>query len=103
MLKFHEALANAKTAQLRDSNGKLNQTDRNVLRAAILEALLEDLGGNMTSDGIVLEIEHEYWGSLFGEVTFKFKANDYDLDGAIEEYNEKQAKKVERQTKTKTK
>jgi hypothetical protein len=101
MLKFHEALANAKTAQLRDSNGKLNQTDRNTLRAAILNALLEDLGGVMTSDGIVLEIEHEYWGSLLGEVTFKFKSIDFDLDGAVEEYQAKQEKKAEKTTKTK--
>lgn len=91
MSKFNEALAEAYNAELKDSNGKINQTDRNNFRKVLMEALMEDLGGSMTADGIVLEIEHEYWGSLYAEVSIKVKDTDYDLDSAVDEYNEKTA------------
>ena len=91
MSKFNEALAEAYNAELKDSNGKINQTDRNHFRKVLMDALMEDLGGSMTADGIVLEIEHEYWGSIYAEVSIKVKDTDYDLDASVEEYNEKSA------------
>lgn len=89
MSRFQEVLAEAYNAELKDSNGKINQTDRNAFRKVLMDALMEDLGGNMTADGIVLEVEHEYWGSLFAEVSIKLKDTDYDVDAAVEEYQEK--------------
>ena len=92
MTKFDETLAEAYNAQLRESNGKFNQTDRNNLRAKFMDALLADLGGHMTGDGIVMEVEHEYWGSIYIEVNLKMKDPEYDLDAAVEEHQEKVAK-----------
>lgn len=98
-MKLNELLANSSTVELKDSNGKINQTDRNTLRNALLNALCEDLNGVMTADGIILEFEHEYWGSLCVEVSLKMKDPNFDLDTAVEEYNEKllaqETKKIE--------
>ena len=92
MTKFTEALANAKNAQLRDSAGKVNQTDRNTLRNQLMEALVADLNAVMTVDGAIVEFEHEYWGSLAVEVSIKMKDPNYDIDTASQEYQEKVAK-----------
>ena len=89
MTKFDNALAEAYKAQLRDSNGKFNQTDRNNLRAVLMDALRDDLGGYMTSDGIVLEVEHEEWGSVYVEVNLKMKDTEYDIVAAVNEHQEK--------------
>ena len=89
MTKFAQALADAKTAQLRDSNGKVNQSDRNALRAKLVAALVEDLEGVMTSEGPVVGFEHEYWGQLFVEVPLKMKDADFDIETAHQEYVDK--------------
>lgn len=89
MTKFAQALAEAKTAQLRDSNGKVNQGDRNALRSVLLTALIEDLGATITADGAIVEFEHDYWGSLAVEVSFKMKDPNFDIDTAHQEYIEK--------------
>ena len=103
MTKFDETLAEAYKAQLRDSNGKFNQTDRNNLRATLMEALRDDLGGYMTSDGIVLEVEHEEWGSVYVEVNLKMKDPEYDITAAVEEHQEKVAKAEARRIVAETK
>lgn len=99
MSKFNEVLAEAFNAQLRESNGKLNQTDRNTLRNELMEALAEDLNAVMTVDGAIIEFEHEYWGSLAVEVSVKMKDPNYDTEAAADEYAEKvaaaEAKKAE--------
>lgn len=92
MVNFDEALVHAYTATLRDSNGKINQTDRNNLRKQLLDALIRDISGVMTSDGIIHEVEHEYWGSVFVELSIKIKDVDYDLNTAVDEYQEKLSK-----------
>ena len=88
-MKLHEQLELAFNAQLRDSEGKLNQTDRNALRAVLLNALCEDLGATMTADGVVLSFEHDYWGSLCVEVSLKMKDPEYDVIAAKQEYESK--------------
>lgn len=88
-MKFIDLLANAYSAELKDSSGKINQTDRNALRNQLLHALAEDLKAVMTSEGAVVEFEHEYWGSLCVEISLKMKDPEYDLDTAVAEYNEK--------------
>ena len=98
-MKINEILAQSKAVELKESNGKINQTDRNALRQVLLNALCEDLEGVMTAEGIVLEFEHEYWGSLCIEVTLKMKDPNFDLDTARQEYEDKlemaEAKKLE--------
>ena len=111
MTKFAEVLTEAKTAQLRESNGKVNQGDRNALRAKLMLALIEDLDATMTSEGAVVEFEHDYWGSLFVEIPLKMKDPDFDLDTAHQEYlnkvekaslkeQDKLAKAAEREAKS---
>lgn len=99
MSKFQELLTEAYKSELRDSNGKLNQTDRNTLRNELMEALAEDLNAVMTVDGAIVEFEHEYWGSLAVEVSVKMKDPNYDTEAAADEYAEKvaaaEAKKAE--------
>lgn len=100
---FSKALIEARNAELKDSNGKVNQTDRNNLRNALMKALCEDLGAIMTVDGAILEFEHEYWGSLCIEIPLKMKDPNYDTDTAHDEYLEKiakaQAKKADAEAK----
>jgi RecA-family ATPase len=97
MTKFAQALADAKTAQLRDSNGKVNQSDRNALRAILMAALTEDLNAVMTSEGAVVGFEHEYWGQLFVEVPLKMKDADFDVETAQQEYADKVEKAESRE------
>ena len=92
MTNFEKALADAKIVELRDSNGKLNQTDRNQLRNRLLDALVADLNAVLTADGAIVEFEHDYWGSLAVEVSLKMKDPNYDVDTAKEEYENKVAK-----------
>jgi len=92
MTHFQKALEDARTFELRDSNGKINQTDRNKLRAMFMAALLLDMGLVMTVEGLIGAFEHEYWGQLFIELNVKMKDPDFDLDTAIMEYQEKMAK-----------
>lgn len=98
-MKFMDVLTEAYKAELKDTSGKINQTDRNALRNRLMDALAEDLSAVMTADGAVVEFEHEYWGSLCVEVSLKMKDPNFDLDTAVEEYQEKQdaaeAKKAE--------
>ena len=88
-MKIHEQLDIAYNAPLRDSDDKINQTDRNALRSTLLHALCEDLGATMTVDGAVLSFEHEYWGRLSVEVSLKMKDPEYDVEAAAQEYQSK--------------
>ena len=92
MTNFQKALLEARTFELRESNGKINQTDRNNLRAKLMAALQQDIEGIFTVDGLILPFGHEYWGELHLEVSLKMKDPEYDLDTAVQEYEEKQAK-----------
>lgn len=91
-MQFLQLLEESVNAQLRESNGKVNQTDRNNLRAQLMNALAADLDAVMTVDGAILEFEHEYWGSLCVEVNLKMKDPEYDIETAREEYEAKLAK-----------
>lgn len=92
MTNFETVLASAKSLPLRDSNGKINQTDRNALRNRLLEALALDLNAVLTADGAIVEFEHDYWGALYVEIPLKMKDPDFDLTVAEAEYTEKIAK-----------
>ena len=98
-MKLHKTIEDSFSCQLRDSDGKINQTDRNHLRSQLLTALCEDLGAVMTADGAILTFPHEYWGSLAIEVNLKMKDPEYDTEAAVSEHEEKlrvaEAKKIE--------
>ena len=89
MTNFEQVLAEAHNSQLRDSAGKVNQTDRNALRNRLMAALATDLNAVMTVDGAIVEFSHDYWGSLAVEVSIKMKDPNYDIDTAHDEYVEK--------------
>ena len=91
-MNFLKSLEDAYNRTLRESNGKLNQTDRNTLRHDLMEALASDLDAVMTSDGAVIEMQHEEWGMIPVEVSIKIKDPNFDIDTAVDEYQEKLAK-----------
>ena len=98
-MKFTEVLTEAYLTPLKESNGKINQTDRNALRNELLHALASDLDATMTSEGAVVSFAHEYWGELCVEITLKMKDPNFDLPTAEQEYvdklNEQEDKKLE--------
>lgn len=112
MTHFEQVLIDAVNTQLRDSAGKVNQTDRNALRNRLMTALATDLNAVMTTDGAIVEFPHEYWGSLAVEISVKMKDPNYDLETEHKVYLEKvekaeakrkesERKAVERATKVK--
>lgn len=113
MTLFEQVLADAVNTELRDSAGKVNQTDRNNLRNQLMAALASDLNAIMTADGAIVEFPHPYWGSLAVEISVKMKDPNYDTDTAHQEYvakvkkaenkkAESERKAAERATKVKT-
>lgn len=110
MKHFTDALILAATTELKDANNKLNQTDRNRLRANLMVAIWADIQeafdayipnarAVMTSDGIQNEFPHDEWGHLCVELNLKMKDPEFDLETAAQEYLDKteraEQKKVE--------
>jgi len=93
MEHFEQALIEVQKSVIRDSNGKMNQTDRNKQRNILIDALALDLGGVRTPDGIGLEIPHDEWGSFAIEIKIVAKGNEFD----VVEANEAFKSKVEKQ------
>ena len=89
MTNFKQALLDARTAELKESNGKINQTDRNNLRNKLMEALTKDIEGELIAEGGIVEIDHEFWGGLYLEVSVKIKDVEFDLETALQEYHDK--------------
>jgi hypothetical protein len=80
-------------ADLKGSNDKINQTQRNEIKAYGLNAIERDLVENgltvhRTKDGLVVEIQNKEFGVIYSVIDFKIKNLDYDVDGAVAEYNE---------------
>lgn len=92
MEKFQNVLTNVKGLVLKESNDKINQVQRNEIKASVLDALQADFAGvtNVfrTKDGLVLEIQNDEIGTFYAVVDFTIKNLDYDVDGAVTEYNE---------------
>lgn len=97
MEKFQNALNGIKGLVLKESNDKINQVQRNEMKASVLESLQADFASitNVfrTKDGLVLEIQNDEIGNFYAVVDFTIKNLDYDLDGAILDYNESVAEK----------
>ena len=107
MKNLQSVLATLENATLKLSGEKLNQTQRNEFKATLQSALLSDLIGlglqaTLTSEGIVIMIENSAT-NLFINLDTTIKNLDFDLDGAKQEYLEKQNLKVERETLAKQK
>lgn len=80
-------------ADLKGTNDKINQTQRNEIKAYGLSAIERDLVENgltvhRTKDGLVVEIPNNEFGVIYSVIDFKIKNLDYDVDGAVAEYNE---------------
>jgi len=92
MEKFQNVLTGIKGLALKESNDKINQVQRNEMKASVLEALQADFAGvtNVfrTKDGLVLEIANDEIGTFYAVVDFTIKNLDYDVDGAVAEYEE---------------
>jgi hypothetical protein len=92
MEKFQNVLRGIKGLTLKETNDKINQVQRNEMKASVLDALQADFAGvtnvARTKDGLVLEIQNDEIGTFYAVVDFTIKNLDYDLDGAIVDYNE---------------
>lgn len=73
---------------------ELQQTDRNTFRSELLKAFCADVEGTMTKDGIILEIPHEEYGSIFVALDLKVKGINYDIVAAETQYNDEQDEKA---------
>jgi hypothetical protein len=107
MENLQNVIATLENAKLKLSGEKLNQVQRNEFKATLQNALLKDLEAlglqaTLTTDGIVLMVENEISNLYIGLET-TLKNLDYDLQGARDEYLEKQSSKVQREALAKAK
>ena len=103
MKNLSSFVAAIKSKVFKMSGDKINQTERNATKSAVLEAISTDLFAAgltavRTSDGIVLEIENDDLGSIFFELDIKVKGSDFDITSAVAEYQDKVAAAAERIT-----
>jgi hypothetical protein len=93
---------------LKVANEKINQTQRNSLKADFMNALVEMFAEkgielNRTENGLVLKVEGKEHDLHF-EIDAVVKGLDFDLVASIDEYNAKIADRTERlQTQAKAK
>lgn len=89
MNKFQVFVAAVKSLALKASGAKINQVQRNALKAHALKAILEDLaalGAVQTNDGIVIEVANDELGAVHFELDIKVKDLNFDLVDAQAEY-----------------
>ena len=88
--------------ELKVTNEKINQTQRNSLKADFMNSLVEMFAEkgielNRTENGLVLKVEGKDYDLHF-EIDAVVKGLDYDLVASIDEYNAKIADRNERAT-----
>lgn len=103
MEHFEKAMLDVQKMLIRDSNGKMNQTDRNKARNMLVDALAIDLGGVRTPDGIGLEIPHDEWGAFNIEIKVVAKGNEFDVVEANETFKSKVEKQAARKAEAERK
>lgn len=91
-------------AQLRESKGKLQQSDARAYKADLHQLMRDvfenlDLDVHMVQNGMLLEIPHEELGSVVVEAKFVLKPVDYDIAASVDQYEEKQKAALERKQK----
>jgi ribosome-associated translation inhibitor RaiA len=89
------------TMELKVSNEKINQTQRNNLKSEFIDALVsifaeKGIDLHKTSDGLILKIEGNEHDIHIG-IDAVVKGLDYDLVASIDEYSAKLDARVERQ------
>lgn len=93
--------------KLRESKGKLQQTDARAFKAKLHELMIktfEPLGYEITevTNALILEVSNDELGAIPVEAKFVVKSLDYDVIGAGEQYQEKLAeRKAKEQAKKK--
>jgi len=103
MEHFEKAMLEVQKSVIRDSNGKMNQTDRNKARNILIDALTLDLGGIRTPEGIGLEIPHDEWGAFNIEIKIVAKGNEFDVVEAHEAFQSKVEKQAARKAEAERK
>ena len=103
MKNLSSFVASIQSKVFKMSGDKINQTERNTTKAAVLEAISTDLFAAgltavRTAEGIVLEIENDELGSIFFELDIKVKSSDFNVDEAVADYQSKVAAAAERIT-----
>lgn len=103
MEHFENAMLEVQKSVIRDSNGKMNQTDRNEQRNKLVDALALDLGAIRTLNGIALEIPHDEWGSFVIEIKVVAKNQDFIVESEAEAFIDKQAQRIARKAEAQRK
>jgi hypothetical protein len=101
MKNLSSFVATIKSKVFKMSGDKINQTERNATKAAVLEAISTDLFASgltavRTADGIVIEVENDELGSIFFELDIKVKSSDFNVDEAVADYQSKLSAAAER-------
>lgn len=78
--------------KLKETNGKINQVQRNELRANALNELLENLKSlgvecGRIKEGIAIEIPNEELGCVSAIIDLKIKDTNYYMQDEIDNYN----------------
>jgi uncharacterized lipoprotein YajG len=99
MVKISQVIGAIAKLVLKSSNEKINQVQRNEVKALLTDALQGDLIANglqvvKTKDGLVMVLSNDELGEFYAVVDLTIKNLDYDLDGAVAEYNEALENKV---------
>jgi hypothetical protein len=94
MKNLSSFVAAIKSKVFKMSGDKINQTERNATKSAVLEAISTDLFAAgltavRTAEGIVLEVQNDELGSVFLELDIKVKSSDFDIEEAVADYQSK--------------
>lgn len=110
MTQFKQYVDLLNEADLKGSDTKINQVQRNGIKTYGLDALQRDLTDNgftvhRTKEGLVIEIANQEFGTIFTVLDFKVKDLDFDVQEAVTEYNdaiaERERKALEKAEKVK--
>ena len=107
MKNLQAVLVEIENTALKVSGEKINQTQRNDMKNAIISALVADLtelgfATAHTKDGAIVQIENDT-ANVFISFDGTIKNLDFDLDGAVNEYTESVEAKAERERLAKEK
>lgn len=98
---FTNTAENVRTREMKENDkGNLNQRDRNAVKHDVIEALMKDFPEGTVvgraTEGIIVELPHEHFGSITIVVDAKVKNMDFDSESALHEFAEKERKAKER-------
>lgn len=105
MKNLQNALSVVENVSLKVANEKINQVQRNQIKADLLKGLIDDLAEigysvNMTKEGLVLTVENEV-ANVYVLLDLTIKNLDFDLQGAVEDLKQaiedKHQKEIDKQ------